>query len=306
MELSKLPLLSSLGSIPAEPQSSLSSPAPTVTGIEGPVHNNVKTSDTMCPLEQVFPQMWAPEMATPIPSLTARPIEPALLRGDQQLPPPMAQYFVIGMVCFMAGCAVTAVAVRYGLVRARKADNDEHLALVSDNDSADGDVIADGGVVADEQLAPIGRDGAVSEAEPDGKITAVTQQAPVVKDDADDINNSDDMTVVAAQQVPLTFANNAVMTEINDVAAAAVQQAQVGNGGAVDSAADEQEGGPADGPSNSVSWKKTHRGKRAGRKVRERLNRFTTAGDLLSDEEQEPTNAFNSINARIGRINGWN
>ncbi|KAJ2019681.1 hypothetical protein IW146_001591 [Coemansia sp. RSA 922] len=299
MEFSKIPLLPSLGSLPAEPPPSLSSAASTATGIEGAVHNNVKTSDAMCLLEQVCPQMWAPEMATPIPSLIARPIEPALLRGDQQLPPPMAQYLVIGMVCFMAGCAITAVAVRYGLVRTCKAANDEHLALDSDNDSADG------GVVTDEQLVPIGRDGAFGKAEPNGKIVAVTQQALAVKDNTDDTNNADDIAAVAAQQVPLILASNTAMTELNDVDAAAVQQAHVGNGGAVDSVANEQEGGPADGPSNSVSWKKTHRGKRAGRKVRERLNRFTTADDLLSDEEQETTNAFNSINARIGRINGW-
>ncbi|KAJ2033214.1 hypothetical protein H4S03_005801 [Coemansia sp. S3946] len=167
MEFSKLPLLSSLGSLPAEPPPSLSSPAPTVTGIEGPVHNNVKTSDTMCPSAQVFPQMWVPEMPTSIPSLTARPIEPALLWGEQLLPPPMARDFVIGILCFMVGCVVTTVVIRYGQGTVSKSANDEAVNAAqsarSDQVTVAGGYVKIGDMAAAAvQQAPVDDDGTVN------------------------------------------------------------------------------------------------------------------------------------------------
>ncbi|KAJ2106674.1 hypothetical protein IW146_007676 [Coemansia sp. RSA 922] len=201
--------------------------------------------------------MWMPETATPTPSFTTRPIEPALLQCEQQLPP-----LAIGIACFMAGCAVTAIATRYGLVRVGKAAAAvQQVPVVKDSDATE--------VVADEVVA--------DEDEANDVAAAAMQQAPVVED-------SDATEVIAAGDV-----GTVGEVETDNMAATVVQQVPV-----VDDNDVENE--------QPMPWRRTHRGKRAGVRERaragRRLERLSAAAGQQSDEDQVPTSAFNSNNRR--------
>ncbi|KAJ2107009.1 hypothetical protein IW146_007517 [Coemansia sp. RSA 922] len=266
--------------------------APTATGIEGPAHHNIETWDPAYPPAQECPRMWMPEAATPTPVYTTMPIEPARLQCEQQLPP-----VATGFVGFVAGCAVTAMAIRYGLVCVAKAAAvAQQVPVVEDSDATE--------VVADEVVA--------DEDEANNVAAAVAQQALVVED-------SDATEVVADED------NTASEAEANDVAAAAVQQAPVvkdsnateviaaddiGTVGEVETdnmaAAVVQQVPVVD--DNDVKneqptpWRRTHRGKRAGVRERaragRRLERLSAAAGQQSGEDQVPTSAFNLNNRR--------
>ncbi|KAJ2049001.1 hypothetical protein H4S04_003496 [Coemansia sp. S16] len=301
--------------------------APTATGIEGPAHHNIETWDPAYPPAQECPRMWMPEAATPTPVYTTMPIEPARLQCEQQLPP-----VATGFVGFVAGCAVTAMAIRYGLVCVAKAAAvAQQVPVVEDSDATE--------VVADEVVA--------DEDEANNVAAAVAQQALVVEDSdatevvADEDNTAfeakdNDVAAAVMQQAPVVKDSNATEVvadedntaseaEANDVAAAAVQQAPVvkdsnateviaaddiGTVGEVETdnmaAAVVQQVPVVD--DNDVKneqptpWRRTHRGKRAGVRERaragRRLERLSAAAGQQSGEDQVPTSAFNLNNRR--------
>ncbi|KAJ1897599.1 hypothetical protein GGI09_007865 [Coemansia sp. S100] len=289
MKFSFLSLLTSFGPLPAVPPPSLTTPAPTATGIEGPAHHNIETWDPAYPPAQECLRMWMPETATPTPSFTTRPIEPALLQCEQQLPP-----LAIGIACFMAGCAVTAIATRYGLVCVGKAAAAvQQVPVIKDSDATE--------VVADEA---------------NDVAAAAVQQAPVIEDSdatevvADEVvadeDEANDVAAAAVQQAPVVENNSAAEVvaasdvgtvgevETDNMAAAVVQQAPVVDDNDVKN-------------EQPTPWRRTHRGKRAGVRERaragRRLERLSAAAGQQSDEDQVPTSAFNSNNRRNQRRN---
>ncbi|KAJ2253998.1 hypothetical protein GGI13_002393 [Coemansia sp. RSA 455] len=108
-----------------------------------PAHHTtvaIPTPLPTCLKAQEREQILMPETAAHT-SPPARPIEPALLWGEQLLPPPMARDFIIGILCFMVGCVVTTVVIRYDQGTVSDGPNDDS----TDNDSPnDGGTYDDG------------------------------------------------------------------------------------------------------------------------------------------------------------------
>ncbi|KAJ1922655.1 hypothetical protein GGI09_001393 [Coemansia sp. S100] len=357
-----------------------------------------------------------------------RPTEPALLWGEQLLPPPMSQYLAISIVSFMVGCVVTTVVIQYGQGTVGEATNNEtvaggnvvdaaHPAPTDDETVArdvidtvhpariDEETVAGGEAVDTVQTDRVDDDGTVAVIEVvDAAQSARTDQNTIVggeavdtaqtdrvddetvdgdavdaahparsdeetiardtvdtaqlahindetiardtvvdaahptRNDDETIDDSDAVEAVQADRVD----NEAVAgievvdaaqsarsdqgtiaggyVKIRNMAASAVQQAPVDDDGTVNDSADKQPSGSASEPGNSEPWKKCHRSKRGGVKVRARLERrlerlAATASQQpdeeparygqQSNEDQAPTTAFSSNDRRYNRTKKW-
>ncbi|KAJ2029039.1 hypothetical protein H4S03_007583, partial [Coemansia sp. S3946] len=106
-----------------------------------PAHHTtvaIPTPIPTCPKAREREHILMPETAAHT-SPPARPIEPALLWGEQLLPPPMARDFIIGIACFMMGCVVATVAIQYGQGTVSDGPNDDGTDNDSPNDGGTDD-----------------------------------------------------------------------------------------------------------------------------------------------------------------------
>ncbi|KAJ2252731.1 hypothetical protein GGI13_003108 [Coemansia sp. RSA 455] len=171
-----------------------------------------------------------------------KPTEPALLWGEQLLPPPMPQYLAISIVSFMVGCVVTTVAIQYVQGTVGEAANDETVPGIEVVDAAQS-ARSDQGTVAEDT------------------VVAATHPAPTDEETVDG-----DTVVDAAYPAHIddeTVARDAV---VDNTQADRVVQETVDGGDVVDAAHPARsDGGTVAGGDNSKPWRKTHRGTRGGK-----------------------------------------
>ncbi|KAJ2351978.1 hypothetical protein GGH92_001529 [Coemansia sp. RSA 2673] len=301
-----------------------------------------------------------------------RPTEPALLWGEQLLPPPMPQYLAISIVSFMVGCVVTTVAIQYGQGTVGEAANDETVdggnvvdaahPAPTDDETVAGDVVdtvhparineetvAGGEAVDTVQTDRVDDDGTVAVIEVvDAAQSARTDQDTIVGGEAVDTAQtdrvddetvdgdaadaahparSDEETVAGGEAVDTAQTDRvdddgtvAVIevvdaaqsartdqdsiaggdVDIRDVATVATQPVPVDNNSAVNDSADVKPAGSAAEPGNSEPWKKCHRSKRGGVKVRARLERRLERQSNMPAEELAPIDTRPNSPVAIG------
>ncbi|KAJ2423314.1 hypothetical protein GGF41_003189, partial [Coemansia sp. RSA 2531] len=225
-----------------------------------------------------------------------RPTEPALLWGEQLLPPPMPQYLAISIVSFMMGCVVTTVAIQYGQGTVGEAANDETVDGGNVVDAAHPAPTDDETVAGD--VVDTAHPARINEETVAGGEAVDTVQTDRVDDDGTVVV----IEVVDAAQSARTDQDTIVGgdVDIRDVATVATQPVPVDNNSAVNDSADVKPAGSAAEPGNSEPWKKCHRSKRGGVKVRARLERRLERQSNMPAEEPAPIDTRPNSPVAIG------